>query len=306
MPLRRRRFSACSIMARLRLWMLPVLRGGETVRGDAVFSGAAGCRAGSSGCSSNRRLAARWNSSAERGGAFSSAMRAASMAAGSSAAEKSGISPSSSEGLGIWADAAGLGGRAVCWGLGFAAGRGGGATGTSAGRTGSAADAAALPCGTARRARDAAAAAAPMVVSSVGSGDGGSSCGCAGALEAAGAGLAGIGDSKVMVPTGTGFSAPGRGTADLPRAAGLRRTVTRVPAARGWPSPLTSSRGCSRPGRKVMVEPLRCNPSARRRTRSRMLLAMAVSVRSGLRAQAAAPCLLHSSTKGAWPTVAGI
>ena len=332
--LRRWRRSARSIMARLRLWMASCLGSCFAARGRGT-AGLALRRSGkvmvgsssspSSSSSSNNWLAARWNSSVLRGGAFSSALRAASSAAGSNPAEKSGISSSRIEALvrqvgGRFRLRQGF--RLRCSGrfrvglllllccllsrhglLQICTGNFDGAGGTQfqvrvqLAFCGAAARASAAACGL-----RCAGPADPVLAAARQAGRWGvkGNGPVRGSLRFGFSGLRiVIGDRFCIVAVrGVGLNRR------FGRAA-LRRSVKRKPGL-GWPSPLTSSSGRSRPGLKVIAEGPRCIPNARRRAKSRIWLAIAISEISGLRAQAAAPMRLHSSTKGACPTVAGI
>ena len=126
-----------------------------------------------------------------------------------------------------------------------------------------------------------------------------------GSADSAGAG-SGVGGA-----TGSAVSKSSIGSKSAVRSGSVvggvrRRSENRTVLPRSRPASDTISSGRSRPGRKMMQESVNRRPSTRRRSRSKIWLPMVASFRSGGSAQAAAPWLSQISTKGHWPTVAGM
>ena len=126
-----------------------------------------------------------------------------------------------------------------------------------------------------------------------------------GSADSAGAG-SGVGGA-----TGSAVSKSSIGSKSAVRSGSVvggvrRRSENRTVLPRSRPASDTISSGRSRPGRKMMQESANRRPSTRRRSRSKIWLPMVASFRSGGSAQAAAPWLSQISTKGHWPTVAGM
>ena len=282
-------------------------RGGSSSGGSAFFFcffRVRSCAASSMALVSNSWVAARVNSSTSAllpaASAASSAACAAARAAGSISAEKSGMSPSSTlRAGGSCSSGAAAGGSAV--------------TGLARRMRARRAPSAPIVCISAGAASCGAGSSASNWMTPVGSDASGGRVGaaswrrsvrCCPASPAAGR-VAGGG------ATGAGASKSSIGSKSAVWSASLvggvrRRSENRTVLPRLLAASDTTSSGRSCPGRKVMQESVSCRPNRRRRSRSRIWLAMKVSFISGGRAQATAPRRSQTSTKGHWPTLAGM